>query len=93
MVVGYPNQTFILSADVQFSYMIVDTTFVTYTLTCKTQFWCAIGFGSSHPNADMIRLQMDNNVVTVQDLMSKPGAAYTIPNVDAEQDVTLIQGW
>lgn len=25
--------------------------------------------------------------------MSKPGAAYTVPYVDAEQDVTLIQGW
>jgi hypothetical protein len=70
-----------------------DQTFVTFTLTCKTLKWCAIGFGDSMPNADIIRMSTSNNIVVIEDMLAKPGAGYVEPRLDSEQDVTLMQGW
>lgn len=64
-----------------------------FQLTCETLGWCYIGFGDAYPNADIIRLSSANNVVKIEDMTAKPGGVYVPPQLDAEQDVTLLSGY
>jgi hypothetical protein len=91
--VTQPYQSILLDPRVLFTYSMQDTTFVTFTLTCKTLSWCAIGFGSAYPNADIIRLQATNAVVSVVDMHARPNSVYVAPGADEQQDVTLVQAW
>jgi hypothetical protein len=52
----------------EFTYTLLDSTFVRLELTCTTPFWCAVGFGDSMTNADIILVyQSSPGVIEVRD--------------------------
>lgn len=82
-----------LDAKMELNYELLDQTFVRFWLTCETVSWCAIGIGDSMPNADIMRLSMQDNIVQLDDMMSKPTSTYQVPDKDFQQDVVLEVGW
>lgn len=40
-------------------------------ITCECKSWCAIGFGDSMINTDIIRIRKDGSSILVEDLYSK----------------------
>lgn len=49
--------------DLQYVFRDYDT--IEFTLTCKTIYWCAIGFGNTYSNADLIRIANVSGVLTI----------------------------
>jgi hypothetical protein len=78
------SQVYQLNENMNMTYTINDQTFVTIELSCITTGWCAIGFGSTMSNADIICLSNQQNRVVVTDMLSKPREVNVAPVVDAQ---------
>ncbi|CAD8069053.1 unnamed protein product [Paramecium primaurelia] len=73
-------------------YQFVDYNNIQFTLTCKTQFWCLIGFGSTYSNADIIRMSNVNGLLKIEDTLEQNKISFTSPNVDSQQDIYILDG-
>lgn len=48
-----------------------------------TLFWCAIGFGDTYTNSDMIRISYESKKLYVLDMLEKPSTTFIEPLYDS----------
>ncbi|CAD8092049.1 unnamed protein product [Paramecium sonneborni] len=72
-------------------YQFVDYNNIQFTLMCKTQYWCLIGFGITYSNADIIRMSNVNGILNIEDALEQTQTKFTSPTIDTQQDIYILE--